>query len=399
MARPSKRTAVQKLNTATKSALKSFNEDHSTSWTFGMNWDSSMTPEFDTYINKYLFPKLDETLLINTSLGNKFNWLAQDMDFIAQVQEEYVIKDMVPVNMNLSKNASLMLERHYPQMMTKIYGVGELRKLKFTLNNNDVRLGFLTLKDAVSYATGVYKKRISDINLEEERTIKSMMVDYAINQLNDEQKTTITTQEELVDEIYNHLLYLQNNDDSFNEANKAANGEIGRYTTVSALENLIILTSDKMKSKLLNTDIANTYNIAGLDITNHIISFRDLGGSFRVTADVTLTQEMVTFLQGFGDYQCAVGDIISKGTVFTFDVSSVITDVEEIKPYDNDLFALVIDINAIRYKRYTKDMLKKPFFNAEFDEWNYWLHYYSFKAISPFYNKVLITAGDTGLRE
>lgn len=391
--RDTKKMTAQ-LNKTTAETLKTFNGENNTGWTFGMNWDSSMTPQFDTYINNYLFPKLNETTLINTSLGNKFNWLAEDMEFIAQVQEEYVIKDMVPVNMNLTKNASLMLERNYPSMMTKLYGAGELKKLKFTLNNNDVRLGFLTLKDAVSYAVGVYKKRISDINLEEERTIKSMMIDYATNQLNTKQVTNVTTSDDLVKEIYNHLLYLQNNDDSFNEANKASNGSIGRYTTVSALENLIILTSDKTKSKLLNTDIANTYNIAGLDITNHIISFRDLGGTFRLTDDVTLNQTMVSFLKGYGDYQSEVGDIIPSGTVFTYDVSSVITDVEEIKPYDNELFAFIIDINALRYKRYTKDMLKTPFFNAEFDEWTYWLHYYSFKTISPFFNKALITKFD-----
>ena len=50
-----------------------------------------------------------------------------------------------------------------------------------------------------------------------------------------------------------------------------------------------------------------------------------------------------------------------------------------------------MDINAIRYKRYTKDMLKEPFYNGEFDEVTYWVHYYSMKAISPFYNKVVIT--------
>ena len=85
-----------------------------------------------------------------------------------------------------------------------------------------------------------------------------------------------------------------------------------------------------------------------------------------------------------------VGDTIPKGFVFTYDVSDVITtNLEEIKP-TSDLFAMVLDARAIRYKRFTKGMLKQPFYNGEFDEVTYWIHYYSFKAISPFYNKVVI---------
>ena len=29
------------------------------------------------------------------------------------------------------------------------------------------------------------------------------------------------------------------------------------------------------------------------------------------------------------------------------------------------------------------------FYNNELDEYTYWMHYYSFKAISPFYNKLV----------
>ena len=36
-------------------------------------------------------------------------------------------------------------------------------------------------------------------------------------------------------------------------------------------------------------------------------------------------------------------------------------------------------------------MLKEGFYNGEFDEMTYWIHYYSFKAMSPFFNKILIT--------
>lgn len=381
--------AKTQLNNIANSSRIAFNNAHKTGWSFGDNWNNDMLPQFKNYINNYLFPKVVETLLINHTLGNKFNWLAEDIEFIGQISEEYVIKDSIPTSMDLSKNASLMLERNRPQMITKIYGAGDLRKLKFTLNNNDERQNWSTISDAVGWAMGVYIKQISNINLEEERTIKSMLIDYATNIMPIANQTHVNDEDELLEEIYNHFQYLQNNDDKFNEANLASNGAIGRYTTVSSIENLVILTSDKVKVKLLNTKIANTYNAQGLDITDHIMSFRDLGGSFRLDSDVTVNAEMLETMVAFGDYQTQVGDIIEEGTVFTYDIPAI-TDKTEIKPFNNDYFAFILDLNAIRYKRYTKGMLKAPFYNPEFDDVTYWLHYYSIKNISPFYNKAVI---------
>lgn len=377
------------LNTLANDSLKMFNKSNGVEWSFGDNWNADMLPQFETYINKFLFPKLTESLLINTSLGNKFNWLAEETDFIGQISEEYVIKDSIPTSMNLDKNASLMLERKRPQMITKIYGAGELKKQKFTLNNNDERFNWATLSDAIGYAVGVYTKAISDINVEEERTVKSMLIDYANNIIPFEKTKHVNDLQELISQVYKTLLYLQNNNDKYNEASLASNGAVGRYTTVSSLDNLIILTSDDVKSELLNTNIANTYNIGGLDITDHIISFEDLGGAFRLTSDVTVTSEILTRMQAFGDYQTELGEIIPNGTVFTYDIPEI-TDKVEIKPPNQELFAFILDINSIRYKRYTKGMLKKPFFNGEFDDVTYWLHYYSVKNISPFYNKAVI---------
>ncbi len=50
----------------------------------------------------------------------------------------------------------------------------------------------------------------------------------------------------------------------------------------------MILTTDSVKAYLLNTKIANTFQIAGLDLTNHIISFDDLGGIWKITDDATI---------------------------------------------------------------------------------------------------------------
>lgn len=384
------KTQRDAVTLATADALKMWNADHGTAWQIGENW-SNVNTEFETFINKYLFPKINETLLVSQALGNRFQRLAKEVDFIGQYSEEYVILDSVPVAMNLSKSEEMMLKREYPRMATKLYHEGIVKKMKFTLNNNDTRLNFSTLGDAINYATGVYRKKISDINVQEEREMKGMLVDYAERNVKDVR--LVTSEEELFEEVFTALLNVQNNSEKHNEADTASGGALGRYTTVSKLDKLLILTTDKLKSFLLNTKIANTFANEGIDITDHIMSFDDLGGAFRLTADVTIAEaDTIAKFRSLGDYQIAIGDILPKETVLTFDISELVEfkgKVEEVKP-SSDLWAFVLDVDCIRYKQYTKGMLKPPFYNGEYDEVTYWLHYYSNKFISPFYNKILV---------
>ena len=378
---------------STKASLQDFNHDYGKQWTFGENW-SNVNTMFETYVNKYLFPKINETLLIDIALGNRFNWLAKEQDFIGQYSEEYVIMDTIPIEMNLSKSEELMLKRNYPQMATRLYGSGIVKKQKFTLNNNDVRFNFQTLGDATNYALGVLRKKISDINVQEEKEIRAMMVDYAINQLQDSNRRPASSKEDLTERVFEAILNMQNNSAKYNEVHKASGGSVGQYTTVSKLSDIAILTTDSLKSYLLDTKIANTFQMAGIDFTDHIISFDDLGGVYKTTKDVTLANEdTINYLRAFGDYQAMIGDVIPTGSVFTFNVSDLKEfkgNIEEIKP-QGELFAFIFDINALKYKRNTKGMLKEPFYNGEFDEVTHWIHYYSFKAMSPFFNKILIT--------
>lgn len=380
-----------------KSALQDFNHDYGKAWKFGENW-SNVDTMFETFVNKYLFPKINETLLIDIALGNRFNWLAEEQQFIGQYSEEYVIMDTVPVAMNLGKNEELMLKRNYPRMATRLYGSGIVKKQKFTLNNNDARFNFQTLGDATNYALAVLKKKISDINVQEEKEIRAMVVDYALNQLSDSNIRYATSQEDLASKVFEAILNMQNNSDKYNEANTASGGAIGRYTTVSKLSDIAILTTDSMKSYLLDTKIANTFQASGIDFTDHVISFDDLGGVYKTTSEITLSESnTITYLRGFGDYQAQIGDVIPEGSVFTFDVSEqteFVDNVVEVKPQD-DLFAFIFDINTLKYKRNTDGMLKPPFYNGEFDEVTHWIHYYSFKAVSPFFNKILITSEPT----
>ena len=390
--------ATNPIKTPLVSALKQYNSDHSAKWTFGTNYSNVGNENFETFVNKYLFPKLNETAMHNVALGNRFEWLAKEVDMIGQYSEEYVIMDIVPVNMNLSKNAEMMLERNYPRMATKLYGQGVLKKTKFTLNNNDARHNFLTLGDATKYALGVYKKRLSDINYAEETEIKGMILDYALNNIGNgeagPQKRIASTKDELFTHVFESILNIQNNSHKYNEAHTASGGEVGRYTTVSSLAKTAILTTDEMKTFLLDTKLASTYQVEGLDLSDRIISFDDLGGVYRATDDVTITEQSTAdVFDSMGDYQTRVGDVVPKDSVLTFDVTGLAEfegKFEEIKP-DTNLFAYIFDIDKIRYRRNTKGMLKEPFYNPEHDEITYWIHYYSFKAISPFYNSVLVT--------
>lgn len=371
-----------------RSALENFNHSQGKAWTFGQNWTSKDKPEFETFINKFLFPKITETAVIQQALGNTFEWLAKEVDFVGQFSEEYVILDAIPTAMDLSKNEELMLKRNYPQMATKLYAPGIVKKMKFTLNNNDVRQNFLTLADATQYALAVYQKRVSDINLTEEREMKAMLIEYANKHVKDVRSAT--SEQDLAHKIGVALQNLQNNSEKHNECSEASGGKLARYTTVSKLSKLAILTTDEMKTYLLDTKLANTFESAGIDFTDRIISFDDLGGAYAAKEDITVDKEMVDILKAMGDYQTEVGDTIPQGSIITFEPTGTLAaKFEEVKP-KSELFAFIFDIDAIRYRRYTKGMLKVPFINPEFDEVTYWLHYYTFKSISPFYNKVVI---------
>lgn len=373
---------------AVQGALLQFNSDTQNSWSFGANWDNTGT-SFETFVNKYLFPKLNETLIVEVVNGNRFDWLAQEIDFIGQYSEEYVILDSVPITMDLTKNAELMLKRNYPRLASKIYQQGILKKVKFTLNNNDARLNFLTIGDGIKYAISVYKKKISDINIAEEQEMKAMLLDYALNHTKDQR--TVTSMQGLFQEISKAILNLQNNSDKHNEVQTASGGAIGRFTTISNLSDLLIITSDEAKAYLLDTKLANSFHANGIDLSSHIISFDELGGVYKTNKDIKVTTAMLPLLQAMGDYQVEKDDIIPASTIFTFDITSIFdaADYAEVKP-SGEYFAAIYDVRGIRYKRCTKGMLKEPFYNGEFDETTHWIHYYSMKSISPFYNKVTI---------
>lgn len=386
-----------------KSSMEEYNKNYhtdyswSTQWVKGENWTSAGT-KFETYINNFLFPKIRETTLAQQNLGNRFDFLAKEIpDMTAVLNEDYVILDSTPTGLNLSKPEENMLRANYPKMATKLYNGCNFLKEKFTLNGNDAVLNFQTIGDAVSYVMAVYRKRVSDINMYEEQMIKSMIVDYGMRNVKD--RRTVNSRDELASTIGEALLNIQNNSWKHNESSDASGGSIARYSTYTPLKDVFILTTDSTKEFLLNTVVANTFQAAGVDFTDRVISFDDLGGTFRVTDNVTLSDDAtVDKLHAMGFYESIKGEVIYKDTVLPFDVSDLADfkgKVTEIKP-DGDLFAIVMDINSIGYKRKTAGMLKQPFYNPERDEVTYWLHYQAQRYIRPFFNKVVIS-GTSGM--
>lgn len=388
-------TTKETLAQPLQESLSAFNTDKNQAWTLGTNY-SNVGTQFETYVNNYLFPKLQETKLINIELGNRFNFLAKETPYVAQLNEEYVIMDSVPVDLNLTKDEELMLKRNYPRMATRLYGQGVHKKMKFTLNDNENRLNWQTLGDAIKYAVAVYRKKISDINVDEESEVRAMLIDYGINQLQGTKSDIkVADMDALATQLFESVLNIQNNSSKYNQVRQASGGTIGRYTTQTPLENMLIITTDHVKTYLLDTKIANTFQIAGLDLTNHIISFDDLGGVWKVNDDCTVAASDLDKFRIMGDYQVAVGDIIPKGVVFTYDISDFDTfkgKCTEIKPSTNE-WAMLLDVRGIYYKRNTQKLLPTYFYNNELDEYTYWLHYYSFKAISPFFNKIVVEVG------
>lgn len=375
---------------ALSESLTEYNKDKNVAWNLGTNYNNIGT-QFETYVNHYLFPKLQSTKLINVELGNRFNFLAKETQYIAELSEEYVILDSVPVDLNLDREETLMLKRNYPKMATRLYGPGVHKKMKFTLNDNENRLNWSTLGDAIKYAVAVYRKKISDINVDEEKEMRAMLIDYGLNHMPDKLTYKVKDMDEMSSKIFELMLNLQNNSDKYNQANEASGGVVGRYTTQTPLEDMLILTTDSVKTYLLDTKLANTFQISGLDLTDHIISFDDLGGIWKLEDDVTVASKDIPVFRAMGDYQVREGDVFNKGVVFTFDVTQApsFSKAKEIKPESKD-FAMLLDIRGIYYKRNTSKLLPTYFYNNEMDEYTYWMHYYSFKAISPFYNKVCV---------
>lgn len=375
------------LSKTVHSSLKDYNLENGKQWTFGSNWSSDTQGAFETYVTNYLFPKINETFNANVTLHDPFQWLTQEMEFIGQYDEEYAFLDTIPEDLTVDKGAENLLRNNFMEMATKLYGAGRLRKVSFSISDYQSRFGFKTIGDAIAYALKQRQKKLEDITFNEVREKIATLVDYANNNVADTR--AVTGFEEFMSQLNRSVLDLQEPFYTHNEASKASNGKMGRLTTQTPIDKIVIFTTNEIAEKILSSYIANSFNIKGLDLTKQIISFQSLGNAWKLKADVTVNQTIKESFNRIGVEDIEVGDTLSKGEVFTYFVDSIKDQLEEIKP-SSDMFALVADVRGIRFKQYTKNMIQKPFTNPSTGVNKYYMHYDSSKRISPFYNKVVI---------
>lgn len=405
-------TQTEAVALASQQALEAFNADLSAgkietqaygpngttgykNWDFGTPW-SNIGTEFETFVNKYFYPKIQSTISSNVALGNRFDFLAREIQRAGQITEEYVVLDSIPEELRYDAQITEHLKKAYPENINFIYGQGVNKVARFTLNDQDAIMNFSTVGDAISYASKVFLSRISGINQSEESEMKAMIVDYALN--NVEGVREVTNFEELVDGISLAMLNMQNNSHKYNQVEKflKSQGRVGRFSTRTPLSKVMIVTTDKVKNALLNTKIANSFHIAGIDYTDRIVSFDDLGGAFKITSDVTLDATAIASLKAYGQVVHEVGDVIKAGTIITFDPTGLeaFADAdgnakfEEIKPASENV-AIIMDMRSVTYLRDTHDMVRQEQDPYRRDT-NYFLHYKTNKIMSPCYNKIVI---------
>lgn len=383
------------LKGAVEASINQWNQTQGASWTKGTNW-SNVGTDFETFVHKNLFPKLTETIQNLPKIGNPFQFLARERNIVGQYREEFAILDKVPTGINLNTDGELLLNPEYPKIKTRLYQNGFRRKLKFTIDlSGDITQNFLSLEDGIDYVIGEYVSSLNSINITEMREMFGGIVDYLHNNITSYQRKTVTSLDEAVTATYNLISSMQIPTSGYNEGMTAAGPSVGRLTRKTPLERMMIICSVNARTFLLNTQIANSFQIAGLDITDHIMAFPtidetpDMDGVYKITKKVTLaTQTDVDFLKAMGMYNVRIGTVFNIGTVFTFDIKTL-TDFkgnfEQIGlKDDNDI--LVIDTASIMYDQDTSNFVR-TFENPEIDGVSYYLKYTSTKNISPFTNK------------
>lgn len=384
-------------------SVRMWNEDNpQTPIGHGINWSNIGQELFETYINKYLFPKINSTSLIRVVMNDRFAPYTVDTDVIGQFFEEYIFTDIVPTQLKLDNDEMMNLRRNYAQMRTKLYREGNYFKYKFTANDNDFRLNWSTFDDAIKALAGIYNNMIDSFNIWCEKSKKATIIDYALHFVKSREK--VDSMEALVKSININMLDMQDKTTDYNEADTASGNPLTEKTMSSNLEDILIITDTKTKEYMLNSIIANTFANTGLDLSNHIMSFKTLGGTWITTDNVVISDpNTISKFTAMGMWEPRNGGglHIPKGSIFTFDVSKLTEfadKAEEYKP-KSDYFAFMIDTNGLRFRQNTKGMAKKPIYLQDTDEWQHMFMFYAMFAISPFAQKHLVYSDDKDVSE
>lgn len=390
------------LKGAVAASINQWNQTTGASWTLGTSWDSVGT-DFETFVHKNFFPVLTETIINLPTIGNPFQWLAKQRVLNGGYRQEFAVVDQVPTGVNLNTDGKLIIDPLYPKVKTRLYQNGFRRKMKFTIDlSGDILQNFLTLEDGIEYVIAQYISSLNSINIAEYREMFGAIVDYTHSNLTKYQKRTVDSLDEAIDKTYELMKAMQRPSSAFNEGILAAGPAVSRLTRKTPLDRIMILCSDRAATRILNTNIANTFQIAGLDISDHILNFPTIedtppmDGVFKVTEDVIINDpDTLAYLKAMGMYNTLTGTVFKEGAVFTFDITTLKDfkgKYEQIGLKD-DSDIILIDTASIMYYQDTSNMVR-TFENPEIDAITYYLKYTSTKNISPFTNKAVITSGE-----
>lgn len=396
------------LSGAVEASINQWNQTQGASWTKGTAW-SSVSTDFLTYVNNNFFPTLTETIQNLPKIGNPFQWLARMKVIVGQYRQEFAAIDRVPTGINLNTDGALLLNPEYPRVKTMVYQNGFRRKIKYTIDlSGDIQQNFTTLEDGINYVIGEYVNSLNSINITEYREMFGAIVDYCHNNLTVYQKKTVTSLDEAITKTFETMQALQAPTSGYNEGMTASGPAVGRLTRKTPLNRMMILCTNAARTHLLDTRIANTFQVAGLDITDHIISFPKISetpamdGVYKVLESsdpdnktvVTITEDdSIAYLHAMGMYNVRKNTTFLEGTVFTFDVSTLKEFKDKVVQIgledDNDI--IIIDTASIMYDQDTSNFVTQ-FVNPEIDGVSYYLKYTSTKNISPFTNKAIIAS-------
>lgn len=370
-------------------ALAEWNSQGNTSaWSLGDSYDPSKVKEYNNFFKGFLFPKVAETIARKTSGYNHFQDLVIEDTRTSLINEEYAVLDTVPTFTNFTQDDVHILNSNFPRIGTRVFTKGVWRKFKITINLLTAPRSFHTFADVVEYYLEVIESRIKMLNVIEEKETIGLLVDYSNTVKENMVSTSIS---DTVRKISLAVDNLQNNN-QYNEVTSVM-GEGYELTDASLLKDILIVTSTAVKAELRDSVLAQNFHNEGIDLSNQIRAFSDLGGVWKVTKDITLNQTQQSYVQSKGLYNFDKdNNVLKAGTIITFPIAGQESNMEEIKP-PSDNFAIVLDKRGLVLKQDTSYLKAPEFTNGETMNVNIYMHYASSKYLSIFTPKVVIKEG------
>jgi hypothetical protein len=378
--------------------------------TLGSNF-SATGINIDSFLMDNFFPTLFATYNVTRKLNDRWTNATKSIsENRGAYTQEYVFADAMNVGLKFTDRGRIQFERNVPQTLTKIYGAGYYMHRVWTFDNTQIRQNMSTFAELLTYYGTAVEKILSDTAMQNEYVKTASILQY--QPYAKDVTNTVTDDDSFVKAIYEKTLAMLEKSAAHNEASAAqkmvTNPALAlRYTSMSDLEDIYILTSTKTKALLLNSYIANTFNAAGIDLLSHVISYDSFDIAVQLTDDVTLTADDVAAIKVlYQDIQPQIGDVVYKDSIFTFDTASMLQvpsfagKLQTLSPFvadggtlAKDYFAAILDVNALNFLVDFQNMFGEPQKIGGGIATQHFLNYYQNNYISVFENKAYITDG------